>query len=491
MHELIRLSAREAVARLKSREISPLELIDAAEARIHAVEPAVNALPTRCFERARAFAARLPWPEDPHPGHLYGLPVAIKDLHEVAGVRCTWASKAFADHVSQRSDYSVERLEARGAAIVAKAATPEFGAGAQTFSDLFGTTTNPWNTALTPGGSSGGSAVAVATGEVWLADGSDLGGSLRIPAAFTGVVGLRPSPGRVAFGPRALPFDTLSVQGPIGRDVADVALMLDAQSGLDPRDPLSLPSLWESNGPDESYQSAVARQLALGRLPSRFAPGRSGGCRVGYSRDLGLCPVDDEVAALCDAAVRQLEKLGAQVENTAPDFSGAEDCFQVLRAINFAASVWPRIKDKTDLVKPEVIWNAEKGLKHTGPEIADARRAQGLIYNRVAAFFERHDFLALPCTPTPPFDHRLRYLEEIQGRKFDTYISWLVLTFAITITGTPAISLPVGFTKAGLPVGLQIVARPRGEAELLGLSALLESALGLSHLLPMDPKQPS
>ena len=333
--------------------------------------------------------------------------------------------------------------------------------------------------------------MAVATGEVWLADGSDLGGSLRIPAAFTGVVGLRPSPGRVAFGPRALPFDTLSVQGPIGRDVADVALMLDAQSGLDPRDPLSLPSLWESNGPDESYQSAVARQLALGRLPSRFAPGRSGGCRVGYSRDLGLCPVDDEVAALCDAAVRQLEKLGAQVENAAPDFSGAEDCFQVLRAINFAASVWPRIKDKTDLVKPEVIWNAEKGLKHTGPEIADARRAQGLIYNRVAAFFERHDFLALPCTPTPPFDHRLRYLEEIQGRKFDTYISWLVLTFAITITGTPAISLPVGFTKAGLPVGLQIVARPRGEAELLGLSALLESALGLSHLLPMDPKQPS
>ncbi|MBX3456400.1 amidase [Ferrovibrio sp.] len=485
MHELIRLSAREAVARLKSREISPHELIDAAEARVNEVEPAVNALPTRCFDRARAFVDRLPWPEDPPPGHLYGLPVAIKDLHEVAGVRCTWASKAFADHVSQRSDYSVERLEARGAAIVAKSATPEFGAGAQTFSDLFGTTTNPWNTALTPGGSSGGSAVAVATGEVWLADGSDLGGSLRIPAGFSGVVGLRPSPGRVAFGPRALPFDTLSVQGPMGRDVADVALMLDAQTGLDPRDPLSLPA------PDESYQSVVARQLAMGRLPSRFAPGRNGGCRIGYSRDLGLCPVDDEVAAICEAAMRRLEKLGAQVEDTAPDFSGAEDCFQVLRAINFAASVWPRIQGKQHLVKPEVIWNAEKGLKHSGPEIAEARRLQGQIYNRVSAFFERHDFLALPCTPAAPFDHRLRYLEEIQGRKFDTYISWLILTFAITLTGTPAISLPVGFTRAGLPVGLQIVARPRGEAELLAIAALLESELGLTHLLPVNPKQPS
>jgi len=485
MDELIRLTASEAVARLKSREISPHELIDASEARMHQVEPAVNALPTRCFERARAAVDRLQWPETPPPGYLYGLPVAIKDLHEVAGVRCTWASRAFADHISQRSDYSVERLEAQGAAIVAKAATPEFGAGAQTFSDLFGTTTNPWNTALTPGGSSGGSAVAVATGEVWLADGSDLGGSLRIPAAFTGVVGLRPSPGRVAFGPRALPFDTLSVQGPIGRTVGDVALMLDAQTGLDARDPLSLPA------PDESYQSAVARQLALGRLPSRFAPSRSGGCRIGYSRDLGLCPVDDEVAALCEAALRQLEKLGAHVEPTAPDFSNAEDCFQVLRAINFAASVWPRIQGKQEMVKPEVIWNAEKGLKHTGPEIADARRLQGQIYNRVSAFFERHDFLALPCTPTPPFDHRLRYLEEIQGRKFDTYISWLVLTFAITLTGTPAISVPVGFTRAGLPVGLQIVARPRGEAELLGIAALLESTLGLSHLLPINPKQPT
>lgn len=478
MDELIRLTAREAVSRLKSKEITPGELIDAAEARIAEVEPAVNAMPTRCIARARAFASRLDWPESPPPGYLYGLPVAIKDLVEVAGVRCTWGSRAFQTHISSRSDWSVQRLEARGAAILGKTNTPEFGAGAQTFNDVFGTTTNPWNTGFTPGGSSGGSAVALAVGEVWLADGSDLGGSLRIPASFSGVVGLRPSPGRVATGPRALPFDTLSVNGPMGRNVGDVALMLDAQSGLDARDPLSLPA------PPEPFLAGVERQLAVGRLPSRFA----GGCRIGYSPDLGLSPVDPEVAEICAGAMARLERLGASRVAEVPDFRDAEECFQVLRAINFAAGVWPRIEGRQELVKPEVVWNAEKGLAHTGPEIAAARRRQGQLYQRVADFFEHADFLVLPTVVAPPFDHRLRYLEEVAGRRFDTYISWLVLTFAITLTATPAISLPVGFTRSGLPVGLQIVARPRGDGELLAAAAVLEAELGLAGQVPLDPR---
>lgn len=477
MNELIRMTARQAVTALAKRQVSPAELIDAAAERIAAVEPLVNALPTLCLDRARAAADRLVPPDPAPPGYLHGLPVAIKDLVEVQGVRTTWGSRAFEKHVSQRSDYSVERLEGNGALIIAKSNTPEFGAGAQTFNEVFGTTANPWNTALTPAGSSGGSAVAVATGEVWLADGSDLGGSLRTPASFTGVVGLRPSPGRVAFGPRPLPFDTLSVLGPMGRNVGDCALMLDAQTGFEPRDPLSLPR------PDASFVSAVDRALTAGRLPSRFA----GGCRIGWSPDLGLSPVDPEVVAICEAAVQRLQKLGAQVSDEAPDFRGAEDCFQVLRASNFAATVWPRIEGKTELVKPEVIWNAEKGLKLGGPEIAEARRAQGAITNRLLGYFERHDFLILPAAVAPPFDHRIRYLEEIGGRKFDTYISWLVITFAITLTGTPAISIPAGFTKSGLPVGLQVVARPRSEAELLAFCAILEADLGLSTRLPVDP----
>lgn len=474
---LIRMTAREAVQALKTRQVSPAELIDAAEKRIAAVEPAVNALPTLCLDRGRAHAAALQHPETPPPGYLYGLPVAIKDLVPVQGVRFTSGSMAYADHIASYSDYTVQRLEARGATVIAKANTPEFGAGAQTFNEVFGTTKNPWNTAMTPAGSSGGSAVAVATGEVWLADGSDLGGSLRIPASFCGIVGLRPSPGRVVWGPRSLPFDTLSVLGPMARNVGDCALMLDAQVGWEARDPLSLPA------PERSFTETVEHALVAGRLPSRMA----GGCRIAWTPDLGLSPVDAEVVAICEAAVKRLEKLGATVGTDAPDFSGAEDCFQVLRAANFAASVWPRIAGKTALVKPEVIWNAEKGLKLTGEEIAVAQRKRGEITNRLIAFFETHDFLVLPTAVTPPFDHRMRYLEEIGGRKFDTYISWLVLTFAITLTGTPAISVPVGFTKSGLPVGLQIVARPRGEAELLALSALLESDLGLAAGVPIDP----
>jgi amidase len=477
MDALIRMTARQAVAALKARDITPAELIDAAAARIAEVEPQVNALPTLCLDRARALAAKLVPPDPAPPGYLYGLPIATKDLVDVAGVRSTQGSRVFADHVPTKSGWSVERLEGNGALIVAKSNTPEFGAGSQTFNDVFGTTTNPWNTATTPAGSSGGAAAALAAGEVWLADGSDLGGSLRIPASFTSVVGLRPSPGRVAFGPRALPFDPLSVYGPMARNVADCALMLDAMSGFDPRDPLSIPA------PTLSFVASVDHALVTGRLPSRFASG----CRVGWSADLKLSPVDPEVLAICEAAMQRIGKLGATITEDVPDFSGAEECFQVLRAANFATTVWPKIKDKQDLVKPEVIWNAEKGLKLTGEEKSRALQVQGQIYNRVAAFFEKHDFLLLPTCVAPPFDHRKRYLEEVAGRKFDTYISWLVLTFAITITGTPAISIPCGFTRKGLPVGLQIVGRPRGEAELLAFSAIVEAALGLSDRVPVDP----
>lgn len=477
MDALIRMTARQAVAALKARTVSPAELIDAAAARIAEVEPQINALPTLCLDRARALAAKLVPPDPAPPGYLYGLPIATKDLVDVAGVRSTQGSRVFADHIPTKSGWSVERLEGNGALIIAKSNTPEFGAGSQTFNDVFGTTTNPWNTATTPAGSSGGAAACLAAGEVWLADGSDLGGSLRIPASFTSVVGLRPSPGRVAFGPRALPFDPLSVYGPMARNVGDCALMLDAMSGFDPRDPLSIPT------PEQSFVASVDHAMVTGRLPSRFASG----CRVGWSADLKLSPVDPEVLAICEAAMQRIAKLGATITEDVPDFSGAEECFQVLRAANFATTVWPKIKDKQDLVKPEVIWNAEKGLKLTGVEKSTALQVQGQIYNRVASFFEKNDFLILPTCVAPPFDHRKRYLEEVAGRKFDTYISWLVLTFAITITGTPAISLPCGFTKTGLPVGLQIVGRPRGEAELLAFSAIVEAAFGISDKVPLDP----
>ena len=244
MEDLVALTARQAVDGLAAGTLSPFELIDAAERRIAETDPQINAMPTRCFDRARERAAELAAnpPTDPGPGHLHGLPLAIKDLVDVAGVRTTYGSPIFADHVPETSDLLVEQLERNGGIVIGKSNTPEFGAGANTFNEVFGTTCNPWDITTTCGGSSGGSAAALASGQVWLASGSDLGGSLRIPASFCGVVGLRPSPGRVAHSPGSNPFDSLPVQGPMGRTAADVALMLDAMAGFSRWDPLSLPA---------------------------------------------------------------------------------------------------------------------------------------------------------------------------------------------------------------------------------------------------------
>ncbi len=470
MESLTSLTAREAVALLHRGEVSPLELIDAALARIGATDGAVNALPTLCPERARDRARALmrATPEDPPPGYLHGLPIAVKDLNPVAGVRCTYGSPIFADNVPAESDIGVETLEGNGAVVLAKANTPEFGAGAQTFNDVFGTTTNPWNTDLTPGGSSGGSAVALAVGQVWLATGSDLGGSLRIPASFTGTVGLRPSPGRVPRGPSDHPFNTLPVEGPMGRTVGDVALMLDAETGRHPRDPLS----WEA--PAVPFQKAVDEPVA----PRRVA----------FSADFGFVPVDREIRGICAAAAEVFADLGATLDEACPDLRDAEEVFRVLRASFFAGTKAPLLETHRAALKPEVVWNIEEGLKLTADDIGRAERARAAMYHGTEAFFREHDLLLCPTVLTPPFDHRVRYLTEMDGVPFPTYVSWLVMTFAITLVGCPAISVPCGFTAAGLPVGLQIVAPIGGERRLLAAAALFEEAAGLSRRLPIDPR---
>jgi amidase len=470
MNALIGLTARDAVARLRTGDVSPLALIDAALDRIAATDGAVNALPTLCAERARDRAKAImdnP-PADPPPWYLHGLPIAVKDLTAVAGVRCTMGSPIHADWVPDTSDILVEMLEANGAVVLAKANTPEFGAGAQTFNDVFGTTTNPFNTSLTPGGSSGGSAAALAAGQVWLATGSDLGGSLRIPASYASVVGLRPSPGRVAHGPSPLPFGLLSVEGPMARTVGDVALMLDAQCGRHPGDPISL------ERPARTYLSAAESPA----VPAR----------VGFSPDLGIAPVDAEVRDLCAAAANMFADLGAEVVAACPDLSDAEEIFRVLRAAQFAAGKAPLLASHRDQLKPEVIWNIEEGLKLTADDIGRAQRGQGAMVHSVAAFFEHHDLLLCPTVVAPPFDHTIRYLTELNGVEFPTYVSWLVLTFAITLVGCPAISVPCGFTADGRPVGLQIVAPIGEEHRLLSAAAAFEDAAGLATATPIDPR---
>ena len=468
MSELTALSAREAVRRLQAGEVSPLELIDAALARIAAVDPTVNAVPTLCVERARGHARRIMAGEVPS-GLLAGLPVLIKDLVEVAGVRTTYGSPIFQDYVPAFSTFQVERIEAQGGIVLGKTNTPEFGAGANTFNEVFGITRNPWNTALTCGGSSGGAAVALATGMTWLADGSDLGGSLRTPATFCGVVGLRPSPGRVPDGPNELPFGTLSVQGPMARDVRDAALFLDVLAGHDPRDPLSY------DAPAVPYATAVEREPRLRR--------------VAFSADLGgITPVDLEVAAICRAAAGRLAELGAVVEEAAPDLGAATASFTVLRAAQYAAGKEPLLEHHRALLKPEVVWNIEHGLSLTAAQIGAAERQRGQLQRHMAEFLTEYDLLLCPTAIVPPFPVEQRFLAELNGHRFPSYIDWVTIAYAITLTGCPALSLPCGFTAAGLPVGLQIVGKPRGEAGLLAAAAALEDVLGLAGSVPIAPR---
>jgi amidase len=387
-------------------------------------------------------------------------------------VRTTYGSPIYADHVPSASDILVETLERNGAVVLAKSNTPEFGAGANTFNPVFGKTLNPWNRALTPGGSSGGSAVALATGMAWLATGSDLGGSLRTPASFCSVVGLRPSPGRVAHGPfhsppHGLAFDDLFVDGPMARTVADMALMLDAMLGEDPRDPLSLPA------PGRAFAESARRPAA----PRQVA----------WSPDLGITPVDPEVAQLCRDAARRLERLGSALEQAHPDFSHASETFQSLRALLFAGELGALLDGERQRMKPDVVWNIEKGLAQSGADIALAQRRRTALHAEVAQFFRRFDLLVCPAAIVPPFPVDQRYVSEVAGHRFDNYVDWISITYAITLTGCPALSLPCGFTRSGLPVGLQMVAPPRGEAVLIAAAAALEAELALAGRVPIDP----
>jgi amidase len=465
---LIQQTALETVELLRIGAITPHDCLDALASRIVEVDSKVNALPTLCFDRARAEADRLMTIPVKERGLLAGLPVAIKDLTEVKGVRTTHGSPIFADHISTFSDILVERLEDNGGVIYAKSNTPEFGAGANTFNEVFGATRNPWNTSRSAAGSSGGAAVALATGTAWLAHGSDLGGSLRNPASFNSVVGLRPTPGRVAHTPGLKIDNLLGVQGPMARNVLDTALFLDAMSGEDARDPISMAA------PMTSFLAAAQ---------SGWKP-----LKVAYSADLGITPVDPEVVEITRAAAQRLAEAGVIVEEAHPDLSEAHDTFQTLRALGFAIASKELLKKHRDKLKPEVIWNIEKGLKLKADDIIKAEVARSTIMKRGIAFFDTYDLLLCPATIVPPFPVEQRYPDSCNGVKFDNYVGWLAIVYGITLMGGPALSLPAGFTKTGLPVGLQIIARPRAEASLLAGARLLEDILGISKLVPIDPR---
>ena len=467
--ELIKLTATEAVACLRSKEVSPLDLVEASIKRIETFDTEVNALPIHCFDQARDQAKSLDLDRHlPNPKSLCGLPIAVKDYNDLGGAVTTYGSPIFANNVAQTSDATIRKLESNGAIAVAKSNVPEW-AGGHTFNPVNGLTRNPWDMAKSAGGSSGGSAAALASGLVWLATGNDLGGSLRTPAAFNGVVGLRPSPGRVSRGIRLPSMDTLWVEGPMARNVDDLALMLDAGVGHQIDDPLS----FDHSGP--SFVDILKKT----DIPKRVA----------FSPDLSIVSIEKEIAEICGAATRVFADIGAEVTDEIPDFTGVLEAFQTLRAVLFATMMEPILEQHRDKIAPEIIGNIERGLNIMPSQIFEAERVRIELFKKILAFFETHDFLICPAASIAPFSVDQRYVTEIDGKPCETYIDWFSITFALTMTSCPTISVPCGFTSEGLPVGIQIMGKPRGEAALLLVAKQFEQAIGIAAQLPIAPRK--
>lgn len=464
--DLCLLGAVELAWRIRSREVSAVEVMQAHLERIEQVNPTVNAivtfLPERALDGARRADRALAQGEEVGP--LHGLPVAHKDLADTAGVRTTYGSRIYQDHVPERDNLTVERLKRAGAISVGKTNTPEFGAGSQTYNAVFGATKNPYDLSKTCGGSSGGAAVALACGMLPIADGSDMGGSLRNPAAFCNVVGLRPSPGRVPSWPSLVPWSPLSVEGPMGRSVGDVALMLSAMAGPDPRAPLSI------SEPGDGFHPLAERDFR--------------GARVAWSPDLGGLPVELQVREVFAKSGNVLREIGCEVEEAAPDLSGADEVFKVLRAWQFELAYGGLLDSHREFLKDTVVWNIEEGRRLTGPRIGAAERLRAEVLERVRIFMERYEFLVLPTTQVAPFDVQTPYVEEIDGEPMETYIDWMKSCYLITVTGLPAVSVPGGFTPDGLPVGMQIVGRWRDERGVLQLAHAFERATRFGERRP-------
>lgn len=452
--------ATDLARAIAARELSAAEVMEAHLARIDRVNPVVNAIVTLLPDEARrgAEAADAAVARGDALGPLHGLPVAHKDLTWTKGIRTTFGCRAFEHFVPDEDALIVERLRAAGAITIGKTNTPELGAGSQTFNAVFGATRNPYDTTKTCGGSSGGAAVALATGMLPIADGSDLGGSLRNPAGYCNVVGFRPSPGRVPIWPSQAAWFPMGVQGPMARNVTDVALMLSAIAGPDARAPISL-----------------AEPGAVFRPP---VDGDVDGVRVAWSRDLGGLPVDTRVTPVIEAERGTFERLGCVVEDAEPDMRGADDVFRVWRAWYFEACYGTLLDEHRELLKDTVIWNVEEGRRLSGPRIGEATREWSALLDRVRRFFERYEFLVLPVSQVPPFDVDQPYVTEIGGVKMETYLDWMSSCAHISVLGLPAISVPCGFTDDGLPVGVQIVGRQHDDLRVLQLAHAFERSNG-------------
>ncbi|HKU99933.1 MAG TPA: amidase [Vineibacter sp.] len=456
--QLLSLTAVELRRRIGSKEVSPVELLEACIARIAAINPAVNAVTATCYERARKEAkeAEQAVRHGETLGLLHGLPTGVKDLEETEGLLTTYGSPLYRDFVPTQDNAMVGRVRAAGAVVVGKTNVPEFGAGANSRNGVWGATGNPFNPLLNAGGSSGGSAVALACDMLPVCTGSDTGGSLRIPAAMNGVVGFRPSPGVVSVERRGLGWTPISVLGPMGRTVADTCLLMAAQAAPDDRDPLS----YDAGG--EAF--AVPPPVDLGRL------------RVAWTEDFGQCPVDGPIRQTMRDKVQAMQHLFARCDQVAMDFGEADRCFDVIRAVSFLARYREAYEKDPASLGPNVRANYEIGAKMSLADFAWAHMEQTRIFRAFQETFRDYDLVLAPTTPVSPFPWTKLYLEEMNGQKLRNYYHWLAPTYFVTLATNPAISIPSGTDHAGMPFGLQVVGRFRGDRALLGAAHAMEQA---------------
>ncbi len=455
MNEICFTPARTLARLIRSRKLSATEVMRAFIAQIERVNPKVNAIVT-CLPEEGLKAAKALDRSRRFDGPFSGLPIAIKDVIPTKGVRTTWGSLIYKDHVPTEDHIMAERLKAAGAILIGKTNTPEFGAGSQTFNEVFGATRNPYDLSKTCGGSSGGAAVAVACGMLPFADGGDFAASLRNPGNFCNVIGFRPSTGRVPAYPHPYPWSNQSELGPVARTVSDAAFLLSVQAGPDRRAPTSITE------PGSLFNKPLGRNFRK--------------TRVAWSRDMGGLPMDPRVNQVLEPQLEAFRDLGCIVEQAEPDFSGATEAFETLRGLTYLHRGGKLLKEHRDKLKDTVIWNTEQGLKRSAGDINQAEALRTALYHRMRQFLEKYDFLLCPVNQVPPFSVEEPYPTEIAGVKMTSYLDWMKSCYYITITSHPAISVPAGFTAEGLPVGMQIVGRYRDDFGVLQLAHAFEQA---------------
>ena len=456
--------AVEVLELIEKKEISALEVLTSNMDRIKKVNPEINALVTIDDEKAESLIVRN---QSNTTTILKNMPVLIKDISDVKNMKTTYGSRLYQNNIPKKSDIIVTNIENSGGIILGKTNVPEFAAGSHTYNQLFGLTKNPWNTNLSAGGSSGGSAAALATGMAWFATGTDLGGSLRNPASWCGITGLRPTPGLVPHGPSKFPFFSLNVNGPMARNVEDLCIFLDAMVNYNNRDPLAFKK------ENISYYADLKTSKNEKYL-------------IGYTDDFGIYPCDKEVRDMMSNTIRLVESLGHNVSQDFPDMSEAEDTFQTIRAFMFYSLYGSLLKSDKKLIKEEVIWNINKGRELQLDQLVRAEISRAKIYNNAMNFFDKFDFLIVPSSVVTPFAAQEKWVKKVEGVIFNNYVSWLMIAASISLTGCPSLALATSISKNGAPFGIQIVAAPHEEKKLLRFANILEENVNISDIIPIN-----